>query len=108
MAPRSQLSDAVPQSGANRAVGEAGGLSVRLGKRKDRVMQEDYDRGKCAALVKEGREIADQLKAETESIRRQMARVLEGGEDEPLDALERTRGANVSQAAGKSLWQFWR
>ena len=100
----------VPQSGANRAVGEAVAVSVRVGKRKDRVMQEDYDRGKCAALVKEGREITDLLKAETESIRRQMARALEGGEDEPLDALEATRGASTVEegATGKSFWQFWR
>jgi hypothetical protein len=72
-------------------------------------MPEDYDRRKCAALVKEAREITDHLKAETESIRRQIARVLEGGEDEPLDALEGTRGANISEReAGRSFWQFWR
>ena len=37
-----------------------------------------------------------------------MARVLEGGEDEPLDELEGTRGANILEegAAGKSFWQF--
>lgn len=100
----------VPQSGANRAVDEAVAVGVRVGKRKHRVMQENYDRGKCAALVKEGREITDLLKAETESIRRQMARVLEGGEDEPLDELEGTRGASTLEegAAGKSFWQFWR
>jgi hypothetical protein len=72
-------------------------------------MPEDYDRRKCAALVKEAREITDHLKAEAESIRRQMARVLEGGEDEPLDALEGARGAKVSEReAGRSFWQFWR
>jgi hypothetical protein len=45
-----------------------------------------------------------------ESIRRQMARALEGGEDEPLDALEATRGASTVEegATGKSFWQFWR
>ena len=44
-----------------------------------------------------------------ESIRRQIASVLEGGEDEPLDALEGTRGANISEReAGRSFWQFWR
>jgi hypothetical protein len=92
------------------AVREAVAVSVRVGKWKDRVMQEDYDPEKCAALVKEGREITDLLKAETESIRRQMARALEGGEDEPLDALEATRGASTVEegAAGKSFWQFWR
>jgi hypothetical protein len=35
------------------------------------IMPEDYERGKCAALVKEAREITDHLKAEAESIRRQ-------------------------------------
>ena len=100
----------MPQSGANWAVGEAVAVSVRVGKRKDPVMQENYDRGKCAALVKEGREITDRLKAETESIRRQLARALEDGEDEQLDALEETRGANILEEGevGKPFWQFWR
>ena len=90
-------------------MGEAVAVSVPLGKRKNRVMHEDYDRGKCAALLKEARAITSQLRAETESIRRQMARVLEGGEDEPLDALEGTRGANISaREAGRSFWQSWR
>jgi hypothetical protein len=73
-------------------------------------MQEDYDRGKCAALLKEGREIAGQLKVETESLKRQMARVLEGGEDEPLSAFEETeaRNASAGRAVSKSFWQFWR
>jgi hypothetical protein len=72
-------------------------------------MQEDYDRRRCAALVKEGREITDLLKAETESIRRQMARALEGSVDEPLGAPEGTRD-NVFGEGGvyKSFWQFWR
>jgi hypothetical protein len=84
--------------------------AFRPGKRKDRVMQEDYDRGKCAALIKEAREIAGHLKVETESIRRQMARVLEGGEDEPLEVSEGSGHGNVLGArdVGKSFWQFWR
>jgi hypothetical protein len=72
-------------------------------------MPEDYDRRKYAALVKEAREIIDHLKAEAEGIRTQMARVLEGGEDKPLDALEGTHGANISEReAGRAFWQFWR
>jgi hypothetical protein len=72
-------------------------------------MPEDYDRLKCAALAKEAREITDHLKAEAESIRRQLARVLEGGEDEPPDAPEGPRVANISERkTGRSFWQFWR
>jgi hypothetical protein len=56
----------VPQSGANRAVDEVVGVTVRQGKRKERIMPEDYDRRKCAALVEEAREITDHLKAEAE------------------------------------------
>ena len=99
----------VPQSGAKRAVDEAVAVSVRQGKQKERIMPEDYDGRKYAALVKEAREITDHLKAEAESIRKQMARVCEGGEDEPLDVLEGMRGANISEReAGRSFWQFWR
>lgn len=73
-------------------------------------MQEDYDRIRCAALVKEGREITHQLKTETESIRRQMARALEGSMDEPLGAPERGTRDNLFGEGGvhKPFWQFWR
>jgi len=73
-------------------------------------MQDDYDREKCLALVKEAHEITHHLKVETESIKRQIGRVLEGGEDESLDALEGTLAANILKegAVGKSFWQFWR
>jgi hypothetical protein len=32
--------------------------AFRPGKRKERVMHEDYDRGKCAALIKEARDMS--------------------------------------------------
>jgi hypothetical protein len=73
-------------------------------------MQEEYDRKKTAALIKEAHEITHHLKAETESLKRQMARVLEGDEDEPIGAPETRLDASISneQGVGKSFWQFWR
>ena len=73
-------------------------------------MQVDFDREKCVALVKEAHEITRHLKAETEHLDRQIERVLEGGNDEPLG--ERV-GARVSHdlaegPVSKSFWQFWR
>jgi hypothetical protein len=73
-------------------------------------MHEDYNREKSAALIQEAQEITRHLKAETESLKRQMARVLEGDEDEPLDAPEGTGHGNVlgGRDVGKSFWQLWR
>ena len=61
-------------------------------------MQEIYDREKTAALIKQAQDITWLLKAETESLRRQMGRVLKGGEEEPVDALERERATGTSKA----------
>ena len=73
-------------------------------------MQMDFDREKCVALVKEAHEITYHLKAETEHLKRQIEKVLEGGDDEPLGERVAARdGHNLGEGAvSKSLWQFWR
>ena len=72
-------------------------------------MQDQYDKQKTAALIKEAQEITCQLRAETESLERQMEKVLCGGEDEPLGALEGNAANVVHDGAGrKSFWQLWR
>lgn len=48
----------------------------------------EYDRERSATLIKEAQELIGHLKAETEGIKRQMERVLDGGDDETLDAPE--------------------
>jgi hypothetical protein len=45
-------------------------------------MSDVYDKERTAALIKEARQITADFKVETESIKRQMDRVLEGGGDE--------------------------
>ena len=73
-------------------------------------MQVDFDRKKCVALVKEAREITYHLKVETEHLERQIEKVLEGGDDEPLAERVGARdGHNLAEGAvSKSFWQFWR
>jgi hypothetical protein len=68
-------------------------------------MQEGYDREKTAALIKEAREITNHLKAETEGLKRQMARMLHGGEDETVGMEE---GQKALAIAAKPGWSFWR
>lgn len=69
-------------------------------------MSEIYDKAKTASLIKQAQNITWLLKAETESLERQMWRVLEGSKNEPVDALERERTTGTSKAGsvGKSLW----
>jgi hypothetical protein len=76
-------------------------------------MGEEYDKEKTAALIKEGREITAHLKIETQAIKGQMDRMLEGGEDEGIDAHEGKKVGDVPtivQAASeaKSRWRIWR
>jgi hypothetical protein len=76
-------------------------------------MGEEYDKEKTAALIKEAQEITADLKVETQTIQRQMERVLEGGEEETLGAPEGERVGDeptVAEAASevKSHWRFWR
>jgi hypothetical protein len=76
-------------------------------------MGEEYNKERTAALIKEGQEIAAHLKVETQTIKRQMERVLEGGEEETLDALEGEKVEDeptIVEAASevKSRWRFWR
>ena len=72
-------------------------------------MQRDYEKERCAALVKEAHEVAYQLKCETESIERKVGSILEGDEDEPLRPAGATREAKAREERGarKSVWHFW-
>ena len=77
-------------------------------------MGEEYDKERAAALIKAGRDITAHLKAETEIIKKQMERVLTGGEDE--EAANAPRREEVAKHAivqskarvGKTRWRFWR
>ena len=76
-------------------------------------MTPEYEKEKSAALVREAHEITRHLKVEIDGLTRQMARVLDGGEDERVGANGRqeiaagtaiVKGAKVA----KSGWLFWR
>lgn len=76
-------------------------------------MGEDYDRERAAALVKAGRDITAHLKTETAIIKKQMERVLTGGEEEAADAPGREEVAKHAigkekARVGKTRWRFWR
>jgi len=76
-------------------------------------MSAEYDKERTAALVKEAQEITSHLKIETEDLRRQMARVLDGGEDEtagPVKSQKVVENASIAEGAiaAKSGWSFWR
>jgi len=73
-----------------------------------------YDRERVAALIKAARQITDDLKDETEKIKIEMTRVLNGDEydDALLDGPEAEKVANDADFSGrtppKSFWRFWR
>jgi hypothetical protein len=76
-------------------------------------MGEEYDKERTAALIKKGQEITAHLKVETQTIKRQMERVLEGGEEETIEAPKGEKvgdEASILEAARevKSRWRFWR
>jgi len=66
-------------------------------------MSPEYDRERTAALLKEAQELTTQLKVEAEVLARQMATVLDGGEDETTDPPERQKATTA-----RSRWWFWR
>ena len=84
-------------------------------------MGENYDKDKCAALIKEARTITAEVKCELGMLERQMGRMLDGSEvdvDEIHEAgsdPRETRGGRFAIAArvgkdvsgGKRFWQFW-
>jgi hypothetical protein len=77
------------------------------------VMAEEYDKERAAALIKEARELTSHLKDEAEKIKAQMERVLEGGEDEFLDAQEGEKPSpehNILEGVvpRKPFWKVWR
>ena len=66
-------------------------------------MSSEFDKERTAALLKEAQEIMSHLKVETEVLKRQMARVLDGREDELSDP-----PAGQMAVAAASRWRFWR
>ena len=66
-------------------------------------MSAEFDKERTAALLKEAQEITSHLKVETEVLKRQMARVLDGREDETSD-----QPAGHKAVATASRWRFWR
>jgi len=76
-------------------------------------MSAEYDKERTAALIREAQEITRHLKVETEGLEEQVARVLDGGEEEAGSPAESQKvAANASIAKGaiavKSGWSFWR
>ena len=55
-------------------------------------MGDAYDKKRTAALIEEARQITADLKTETEGIKRQMERMLDGEEDGPLDCILGRKG----------------
>ena len=66
-------------------------------------MSAEFDKERTAALLKEAQEITSHLKVETEVLKRQMARVLDGREDETSD-----QPAGHKAVTAASRWRFWR
>ena len=66
-------------------------------------MRAQYDKERTAALLKEAQEITSHLKVETEALKGQMARVLNGREDEASDQPEAEKAVTAT-----SGWWFWR
>ena len=76
-------------------------------------MGDAYDKKRTAALIEEARQITADLKTETEGIKRQMERMLDGEEDGSLDAslgekVERDSDFSEGERVPKFFWRFWR
>jgi hypothetical protein len=77
-------------------------------------MTVEYNTEKTAALIREAQEITRHLKGEVEGLTQQVARVLDGGEDERVNVAGRQKfghGAVVVEGVkpkAKSSWLFWR
>ena len=71
-------------------------------------MEEDYDRERSAALIREGKEITNELKVEIGKIRSQMDRVLDGREED-ADECDVDTAPKASKEPGSSqpFWRFW-
>jgi hypothetical protein len=76
-------------------------------------MSAEYDKDRTAALVKEAQEITSHLKVETEGLKRQMARVLDGDEEAAVGPtashkVVESASSTTAATAAKSGWSFWR
>lgn len=76
-------------------------------------MSAEYDKQRTAALIKEAREITNHLKVEMESLKRQIARVLDGDPDEPGTPTENRKVIEEMSTADRTIarrsgWLFWR
>jgi hypothetical protein len=69
-------------------------------------MEDEYDRQRSAALIKEARELTAELKVEVGKIHTQMGRVLDG----PVEDADEDHPPVASDASqiGKPFWRFWR
>ena len=77
------------------------------------LMDDVFDRQRTAALIEEARQITAELKVETEKIKLEMTRVLEGHDVDFLDvaAGEKVAGDcdfSEGERVPKSFWRFWR
>ena len=68
-------------------------------------MGAEFDKERTVALLKEAQEITSHLRIETQVLERQMARVLDGREGEPL--VDPPVVAEVAAVATWN-WRFWR
>ena len=68
-------------------------------------MGAEFDKERTVALLKEAQEITSHLRIETQVLERQMARVLDGREEEPL--VDPPVVAKVAAGATWN-WRFWR
>jgi hypothetical protein len=80
-------------------------LARQLAYRRENVMGGGYDKERTDALLKEAQEITAHLRIETKVLERQMAKVLDGQEDEAVD-----NATVVAKAAVGATWnwRFWR
>jgi hypothetical protein len=74
---------------------------------------EDYDKAKIAALVRRAQGLTAHLKGEADEIETLLRRVLNGDEDEILNALQDQRSTYDARTlakpmASRTFWQFWR
>jgi hypothetical protein len=73
-------------------------------------VENEYDKERCAALIKEAKALTADLKIEAVKIKTQMDRVLEGGEDEFAEGKTSADDASILEGVvpRKFFWRFWR
>ena len=64
-------------------------------------MEVVYDKARAVALIKAAQQITGHLKTETEGIKQQLARVIEGEDDDEASVIAEARPV-------KTRWRLWR